>query len=219
MGIEQLSTGLVDPLQSMWMSVYNGVLGLIYAIVILIVGWIIAAVIARVVTKALEAAKLEKWMVERTNLRKIAGQFDPVTFLALITKWFVFVPFLASAATVIQLAPLSNFLLVLSQWVPNAIAGVAVAFFGFAASDYLAAKIESTKMRNASYVATAAQSLVLIVVALIVLEQVGLKVEVIKESFNIILAGIMLAFAIAVGMGFGDALKSDAAKMLKNLKR
>lgn len=219
MELTTIGAPIVQPLQAMWLGVVSAVLPLIGAILVLLIGWIVANVISKLVSRALEYVKAEKWVLERTNLRKLTGSLDLVAVVGLVTKWFVFVPFIASAATVVNMQPLSQFLTVLALWIPNAITAVVVALFGFVAADYLSGKIEDTKMRNAKSVATAAQWLVLIIVSLIVLEQVGLKVEVIKDSFNIILAGIMLAFAIAVGIGFGDALKGEAAKTVKSLKR
>ena len=219
MVLEEMGTRLVEPLNTLVMAVLDALPGLVGGIVVLVVGWIVAAVIARLVHRGLDAAKLESLVLERSGLRKATGTFDLNGFLALITKWFVFVPFLASSAELMNLMPISTFLNILAAWIPNAIGAVVIALFGFVEADYIAAKIEATRLKSATLLASAAHWLVLIMVTLVILDQVGLHVGVVKDSFNIILAGVMLGFAIAVGIGYGDALKETAKKSVKSLRR
>ncbi len=217
--ISELGASIVDPLVSIWNGVINIVPGLLAAVIILIVGYLIALLLAYIVEKILEKISFDRWVLEKTNLQSILGKFRLSNFLAVITKWYVFILFLPPAAGAIQLTPLAYFLLEVARWVPNVIIAVILGLVGIMAAEYVSKKITDTRAKAASVIGGVAKVIIIIFAALIVLDQIGVKVAVAQSSFLIILAGVMLAIALMLGIGFGNAFKDEAKQIIKDVKR
>ena len=193
--------------------------GVVAAILILIIGYIVAWVLGRVVGGLLNRAKFDQWVLHRTNLSRVVGDFRLSHFLEIITKWYVFILFLPAAANVINLGAVQNFLLDVALWIPQVILGVIIGLIGIMSADYVGMKVEETRAKAADVLASAARIVIYIFTAIIVLDQIGVKIELAANSVLIILAGIMLGLALMFGIGFGLAMQSEAKSMIVKLKK
>lgn len=217
--ITQLGFSLLTPLKQIWYSFVQSVPGLLAAVVVILVGYLIANLAARLLKKIFDRAKLDRWCVERTHLKNVLGSFALSSFLTQLVKWYVFVAFLPAAAEMTNLTSLSTFLIEVARYIPNAIVAILVAFIGLAAAEYTSDVIKATKARGAGVLAMLAKVIILVFTALMALDQIGIAVSVARDSFLIVLSGVMLALSLAVGIGFGLGLKEEARSMLKDIKR
>ncbi len=197
----------------------DAVPGVVAAILILIIGYIVAWVLGRVVGGLLSRVKFDEWVLHRTNLSRIIGDFRLSHFLDLITKWYVFILFLPAAANVINLGAVQNFLLDVALWIPQVILGVIIGLVGIMSADYVGMKIEETRAKAADVLASAARIVIYIFTAIIVLDQIGVEIELAANSVLIILSGIMLGLALMFGIGFGLAMQSEAKSIIVKLKK
>src|SRR3990172_6124903 len=179
------------------------------AILILIIGYIVAWVLGRVVGGVLARVKFDQWVLHKTNMSRVVGDFRLSHFLELITKWYVFILFLPAAANVINLGIIQNFLLDVALWIPQVILAVVIGLIGIMAADYVGMKIGETRAKAADVLASAAKIVIYIFTAIIVLDQIGVKIELAANSVLIILSGIMLGLALMFGIGFGLAMQSE----------
>jgi len=197
----------------------DAVPGVVAAILILILGYVVAWVLGRVVGGILARVKFDQWVLHKTNMSRVVGDFRLSHFLELITKWYVFILFLPAAANVINLGMLQNFLLDVALWIPQVILGVVIGLIGIMSADYVGMKIEETRAKAASVIASAAKIVILIFTAIIVLDQIGVKIDIAANSVLIILSGIMLGLALMFGIGFGLAMQGEAKTMIAKLKK
>jgi len=219
MAIAELGVSIIEPLLSIWYGIVKTVPGVIAALVILVFGYLVSLVVHYLVENGLNKAKVDKWVLEKTNLMKVIGAFRLSNFMALLAKWYTFILFMPPAANQIALDPLANFLMIVALWVPNVIVAVLEALVGVMAAQYLEQKIVDTKAKSAAVIGSAAKFVIYIFTVLIVLEQIGVKIAVAQNSFLIILGGIMLAIALMAGIGFGIAFKEEAKKIIHDVKR
>jgi len=217
--LSQIGLNIIDPLLKIWEGLITTVPGVVAAIIILVVGYLVAWVIGFVIDKALHQIKLDKWLVEKTHVSELLGEFRLTHFLAMIAKWYVFILFLPPAAGLISLPPLASFLSSVALWIPNIILAVIIALVGFLAAHYTEWKILDTKARTGRIVAYAAKVVIIVFTLLIVLDQIGVKIAIAQTSFIVVLAGIMLAVALMLGIGFGMAFKDEAKNIITQLKR
>lgn len=217
--LTELGVSIMEPLRSIWYGLLQTVPGIVAAIILLIVGYIVALVIAYIVDKVLEKIKFDKWVLDKTHATKVFGKFKLSKFLALITKWYVFILFLPPAAGLVKLGTLSGFLLAVAMWIPNIIVAVIVAMVGVGFAYYVEKKIIETKAKAASILALIAKVIIYVFTVLIVLDQIGIQVAVAQTSFLIILGGVMLAIAMVLGIGFGLAFKDEAKTIIKDVKK
>ena len=127
--------------------------------------------------------------------------------------------FLPPAASIVKLMPLAYFLLELARWIPQVILAVVVAILGVMTADYVGFKIKETKARAADLLGSIAKVLVIVFTALIVLDQVGVRVTIAQTSFLVVLSGLMLGVALMLGIGFGLAFKEEAKTIIREVKR
>jgi len=217
--LAELGISVMEPLRSLWIGIIQTVPGIVAAIILLIIGYIVGLIIAYIVDKVLTQIKFDKWVLEKTHAAKVFGKFRLSNFLALITKWYVFILFLPPAANLVRLGALSSFLLSVAMWVPNVIVAVILALIGVAFAFYIEAKIIETKAKAASILAMIAKVIIYVFTLLIVLDQIGIQVAVAQTSFLIILAGVMLSIALLIGIGFGLAFKDEAKKIIGTVKK
>lgn len=219
MVLEQIGFSIMSPLMSIWEGIINSVPGILGAVIILVVGYIVAMIISYVVDKVLGRIQFDKYVLEKTSASKTVGRFRLSHFLAIITKWYVFILFLPPAAGLVNMTSLSTFLLTVALWVPNVILAVIIALIGIGVAMYVDNKIKETDAKAAGLLAWLAKVVIYIFTALIVLDQIGVKIAIAQTSFLIILAGIMLAIALVVGLGFGFAFKDEAKTIIKDVKK
>lgn len=217
--ITELGVSVMEPLRSIWYGIIQTVPGIVAAIILLIIGYLVAMLIAYIVDNLLEKIKFDKWVLDKTHAAKAFGKFKLGKFLALITKWYVFILFLPPAAALIKLNALSSFLMAVAMWIPNVIIAIILAMIGVALAFYIENKIIETKVKAASILALIAKVIIYVFTILIVLDQVGIRIAVAQTSFLIILAGVMLAIAMVLGIGFGFAFRDEAKKIIKDVKK
>jgi len=210
---------VTSPFLRMGYGVIDAVPGVLAAILVLIVGYIVAWTLARIVGGVLTRLKFDSWVLKSTNLSRVVGEFRLTHFLELITKWYVFILFLPAAANIINLGMLQNFLLAVGLWVPKVIVAVVLGLVGIMAADYVALKIQETKGKAAGILSSSAKVVILIFTAILVLDQIGVKIDFATNSLLIILSGVMLALALMFGIGFGLAMKDEAKKFIGKVKR
>lgn len=209
----------MDPLYRIYQGFVDVLPGIVGAIIVLIVGYIIAGIASTILYSLLEKIKLDKWLIEKTHIKKIAGGFKLSRFLAVVTKWYVFILFLPPAASLVKLDALASLLNTVALWVPQIILAVAVAFIGFLVAEYVGQMILDTKTKGAEFIADAAKFVILIIFALVVLEQIGIKVTLVQNAVLVVLAGIVFAFALGLGLAFGLGGREEAKKIIAQVKK
>jgi len=208
-----------EPFLRLWSSFYDFVPGIIIALIILLVGYIIGWFFGWIVEKVLNRIQLKRTLVSKTSISKAIGLMDLPLIIGAIIKWGIFTLFLASAASVVHLQGLSNFMENLAAWIPHLIAAVVIALAALVAGDYAEYKILETKIKSSKYVGLSAKLAIVFLGAIISLKEIGIDVSIVEHSFLVILGGVMLALAIAVGIGFSDVVKELSKDLVKNIKK
>jgi len=210
---------LTEPFLRLWESIVNILPGIVGALIILVIGYIIGWIASWIVEKVLTKIQFNKCVIGKTNVCKATGNMDLSKIIGLITKWGIFALFLASAASVVQLAGLAFFLQEVAFWIPNLIAAVIIALVALIAGDYASYKIEETKIKSSRFVGLGAKVVIVFLGAVIALKQIGIDVSIVEHSFLVILAGVMLALALAFGLGFAEAVKAESKDLVKKIKK
>jgi len=210
---------ILDPLVTLWNSFVNILPGILAAIIVLVIGYFVAFLVGHALKVLLEKLGLNRWLYKST-FSKAIGHTNVSAFMGEILKWYVFIIFLQVAVDLLKLGTLSGLLNSFVMWLPNVIAAIIILFVGIALAYYLEMKIkEHTKMKGTSLTGKAAKFIVLVLVAIIALEQIGINVSVLENAFLVVIGALGLGVAIAIGLAFGLGLKGNANKALSNLKK
>lgn len=213
------SEALTNPLVSLWVSFVELLPNLIAAIVILIIGYVVAYIIGHALKVLLWKLGLDK-QIEQAKLSKAMGKLRLSSILGEITKWYIFLVFMQSAIDLVNLGTLSLLLQEFVMWVPNVIAAALVIIFGLYIAHFVAMKVrEHTDVKGGRTLTGILNAVIIFIVVVIALEQIGINVSILTNTFLILLGGLALGIAIAIGLSFGLGTQKDAGKALEKIKK
>jgi hypothetical protein len=182
---------------------------LLLAVVVLIAGWLIAKGVRFAVARGLRAINFHV-LTERAGmdgfLRNGGIRADTAEILALLCYWLVILAALIVGFNGLGLAYVTDLLTKVALLI-LAFGGYFARFIGNAVCAYC----KNVNIRDAELLGRLAQYAILTFVVLIALEQVNVGGDIIRQTFLIVLAGVVFALALAFGIGGKDW----AAEMLE----
>lgn len=193
--------------------------GLVAAILLLSFGYFLGLLLGTGLKKLLEMTKVCEVLIRRAKITHFMGETQLTGFFGTIVKWYIFILFLSPSADMLQLRSLAFFLENLALWMPNFIVAIVMALFGLLMAEYAAVHIRAVRAKGTAALAHAARVVILIFTALLALQQIGVNVSFASNVVLIVVGGVMLGLALAVGIGFGLALKGEARSIVRQLRR
>ena len=199
---------LLEPVREFVTQVGELLPKLVLAIVILLVGWLLAKLLRLAVAKTLHAINFHV-LTERAGIDGFLRQggigTDTSGVLVLLLYWLVILAALMVAFNSLGLTHVTEVVGRVALFIPDVILAVLILAFG----GYFARFVERTitaygknvGVADAELLGQLARYAILVFVILIALEQVQVETELVHQSFLILLGGVVLAAAIAFGLG------------------
>lgn len=208
---------VVRPLEG-FLIAFNEVLpGLIAALVILLIGYLVARLISKISQIILYKSKINEKLAD-AGIGKAIGKTDVASVISLLVRWYIIIIFLHSAIEVVNLGALSTFMARIVDWLPNLLIAVVVLLTGVLLGHYVSHALKPKgKKHDMPLMAVVLKWVIIFLAVIISLQQIGINVSVLEKTFLIILAGIMLAIAIALGIGGKDVGKRFIKKVEKSI--
>lgn len=222
MAISFLTTtgeALTSPLLNLWISFVQLLPNLIASVIILIIGYVVAYIMGHAVKVVLWKLGLDK-QIEKAKMSKALGRMRLSSILGEITKWYIFIVFLQAAVDLVNLGTLSVLLQEFVMWLPNVIAASLVIIFGLYLAHFITIKVrEHTEVRGGKVLTGILNVVILFIVIVIALEQIGINVGILTNTFLILLSALSIGVALAIGLSFGLGTQKNAQKQLEKLKK
>ena len=212
---------VIEPVTQMLSRIMAYLPVLLGALVILIVGWIVAKAIRRLVDWLLKTIRFDT-LADKAGISEILKKGDlKITageLISSIVYWLSIIMVLVMTVDALGLPKSSDILESLFAYVPKVIAALLVLVVAMFLASFVSG-IVRTAAANANLpkpqiLAGVSRWAIIIFAVTISLEQLGIAPLLVSATFNIILGGIVLALALAFGLGGKDA----AAKYLEELK-
>lgn len=189
------------------------------ALVVFIVGVLIAKGLRRVLRKVLEFGPIDRTLNNTGTLAalKRAGLSVSLTDLILrVAYWILMLIVLMTVTGILGLDALTDTLKDILGYLPDLLAAAIILAVAIYAArllrDIVTAGLTAVKFGFTRSVATVVQVVVIIFGATIAASQLGIDTAIITANVTVIVGGIMLTLAIAVGLGTRDLVKSIAVK-------
>jgi len=214
----RLGQSIVLPLIELWNSFISTLPYVLGGMLIAIFGYLLGSVIGVISENILKRLHFNSF-VHRLELSPILEKIDLDHFVGTLLKWYVFVVFLVPAASLARLGEVSVLLLDFARWVPDLILGVLIVLFGWIAFDIVAHKVEHTRIHSKKAISLFVRILGAVIVFVIALENIGVNVTLIQQTFLILLTAFAFGVALAIGIGFGLGMKDDAKKFVQEFKQ
>lgn len=201
----------LEPLRAILFQIGAFLPRLLIALVVVIVGWLFAKLARFTVVKALRAVNFNV-LTERAGLDGFLRQGgmpgDTTSLFGVLVYWLVILAALLIAFNGLGLTYITDLLTRVVWFVPNVFVSLLVLAFGsyFArfVGDTVTTYGRNIKLQDAVFLGKLAQYAIMVFVVLIALDQIKVGGDIIRESFLVILAGVVFALALAFGLGGRD---------------
>lgn len=186
---------------------------LISAIVILILGLLIAKLVRTIVKTVLGKIGIDK-IGEKLNgidlVRKMNTEIKISSVLAQVLYFFIVLIFATAAAEMLGVAALTDLVLGVTNLIPKLIvAGLMLVvglFVSEALKQFIISLCHSFNISAGRMLGTLVFFFFLIITLINALGQAGLNTELLESSFNLIIGGVIFAFAAGYGLASRDVM-------------
>ena len=209
---------LLEPARAFLMQIGEFLPKLLLAAVVLVVGWLLAKAVRFAVTRGLRAINFHV-LGERAGidgfLKQGGIETDTVGILALLVFWLVVLAALIIGFNSLGLTYITDLLGRVVLFVPRVMVALLIlafgAYFARAVGGAVTTYCRNVQMQDSELLGRIAQYAIVTFVVLIALDQVNVGGDIVRQSFLILLAGVVFALALAFGIGGKDW----AAEMLE----
>jgi hypothetical protein len=181
---------------------------LLLALLVVAVGWLIAKAARFAVERALRAINFNV-LTERAgtdNFLRQAGMVgDTTTLFGLLAFWLVILAALIMAFNGMGLTYIPDLLGRVVLFAPKLLIAMLIMVFGAYFAGIVGNAVQNycadARIADAEVLGRIVQSAIMLFVVMIALSQVEVGGDIVQRTFLIILGGLMLAFALAFGLG------------------
>lgn len=199
---------MLEPVRAFLLQVAGFLPKLALALGVLLAGWLLAKLARIAMTKSLRAINFNV-LTERAGLDgflKQGGiQTDITGIFGLLIYWLVILVALIIGFNSMGLTYIPGLLGEVVRFVPKVIAALLILAFGAYFARFVGKAViaycKNIAIQDADILGKVAQYAIMTFVVLIALDQVNVGGEIVRQSFLIILAGIVFALALAFGLG------------------
>ena len=198
-----------DMIRSFMTFFYN----LIGAALILLIGWGVAKMVAAVTKKMLEQVGADKIGDKLNEIDAIKGLKLEIKLSSIISKflyYFILIFMLRPAADTLGVPSISDMVKLLVDFIPKLISSAlmlsAGIFLADALKNFVVTLCKSFNIAAGKLIGTAIFFFLLIIFVIQSIAQVGINTSLLESSFNLLVGGIIFAFAIGYGFASKEIL-------------
>jgi flagellar biosynthesis protein FliQ len=202
---------MIEPLRVFLRQVGDLLPRLGLALIILIIGYFVARAAKFIVVKALRAGNFHV-LSERAGmdgfLRDGGVSADTTEILGLLCYWIVILAALVIGFNGLGLNYITDLLVKVLLFVPKVMVAVVILAFGAYFARFIGNALygyaKKLQLQDADLLGKLAQYAIVTFVVLIALDQMDIGGDIVRQTFLIVLAGVVLALALAFGIGGKD---------------
>jgi hypothetical protein len=184
----------------------------------MVAGWLVKVLLMRLLSALRFDAFCERMGLMQALAR--AGVVRPASSLiGQLSFWTVFLVFALMGIDALSLPATANLMSVLLGFLPHVIAAAFLLLFGVLLGNFLAEAALITavnaQIQEARFIAQLVRWAVYLFTGAMVLTQLGIAKEIVVAAFCIIFGGIVLALAIALGLGGRHIARDNLERRLR----
>ncbi len=183
------------------------------ALVVMGVGILVARTAGLVIRKVLERVGLDRIgakLNEIDFIRQLQTEIKLSSIMAQIVYYFVLLVFIQEATKTLGVAAISDMVRSLVEFIPRLIAAAIMLQVGVLLADVLRKAVvglcESFGIASGKLLGMVVFSFFLVVTIISALGQAGINTELLESSFNLIIGGVIFAFAAGYGLASRDVM-------------
>lgn len=225
-GVKNITDRFSDSANEFWNTVGDYLPKLFGALVLLILALVFAKLAQAVVEKVLKLARVDKLAKNKQvakTLKSAEVTFDVVSIAGRTVFWVVIIIFALTIADVLELTAMSDVIREILNYLPNVLAAVIILTVTFAGArlvrDVIRASLVRMQVDFAHNVSSVAFYVLVVFGTLMGLDQLGFDTTILSANVTLIVAGVVLALALAFGLGGREAAKAVIEEAYANYKK
>ena len=205
---------ILEPLKELLLKFKGFAPNLLAMLVILLAGIVFARIIKLVLVKFLTAIKFDSWS-DRMGFTKLMRKGDlwakPSAILGEIAFWLLIIVTLMSGLNALQVPTINHLVGEFFSYIPRIFSAAMILIVGYVLSGFISRTVLIAAANNgfhyAKILAEAIHTLLIVLILSMVMEQMQIAPGIVLAAFSIIFGGIVIALAIAFGVGGIDAAR------------
>jgi flagellar biosynthesis protein FliQ len=201
----------LEPLRAFLAQVGDFLPRLALALIIFLAGWLVAKAVKYAIARGLRAVNFHV-VTERAGidgfLRDGGVRMDFTAILASLFYWLVILAALVMGFNLLGLSYITDLLSRVLLFVPKVMVALLILAFGAYFARFIGNAVSvycrNVHLQDADLMGQLARYAILTFVVLIALDQVSIGGDIVRQTFLILLAGIVFALALAFGLGGRD---------------
>ena len=213
---------VVDPLREVVQKLVAFLPNLLTGIVVFAIGLVLAWLVKALVIKIIKLVKLDAAFARSgltEALQKMAVRDTPAKLVGRMFYWLVAFIFFILALKVMKVPVIDQLLEKLLLYLPNIFVALIILTIGWLLGNFLgrAALIASVNagVKLSSQLSKGVKGLIMVFALVMAFEQLGIGRNTMVAAFTIAFGGIVLALALAFGLGGKDQARSFLEKRFK----
>lgn len=195
----------LEVIQIAWINVLGQVIGvlpsIVAAFIIFILGLVIGPIVGGLVARIIRAMKIDQ-LIAKSGIKEALGAFGDISISVLVgrlVKWFIVVISLIASADVLGLDQITGILTGIVNYIPQVIVAIIILAAGILIGGVLESFVKKAAhgVDHHTVLAKISRLSVVVFAALAALIQLGVAPSLIEILF----AGVVLALALAFGLG------------------
>jgi hypothetical protein len=192
--------------------------GVLAFIVILVITFLVTVIVRMALRRFLRSVNFDG-IVSRWGLGEVvewSPKHSPSVMAIRIVSWCIILLGLLIGINALDAALTSMLVVRLFDYIPHVIAAIIVLAVGAFAARFLARSVlisaVNLKIQSARLISVGVKWMVMVLTAAMALEQLGIGGQIVTISFAILFGGIVLALALALGLGSKDMVSRSWEK-------
>jgi hypothetical protein len=212
-----LSQSLFNQL-TVFVDVFTFAWTLFIFLLLAIAGLLLGGVVYKLLKEGFVTLGLEEEL-KKFNVADSVGVVPVSSILASIGKWYVVILFVSTGMGYFPMPAdfgLYKFMNALVDYVPHVIFGSIVLLVALIAANFLSNRIKYRNLPFSDILALGFEAVIIFFGIVLALPEFGIKdVSIIADSFKILMIGVAVGLAIAMGFGLKDSVSRMAEKLSK----
>lgn len=217
---------LLDPLKDFWAGFIVFVPKFIAMVIIFAGGVIIAWALKLLLLRTLLAANFDTW-ADKAGLTAIIRKGDiwgkPSDLSGKMLYWFVVIIFLMIGLNALQIQTVDKVVSQFFIYLPRIFSAMLIFVIGYVIAGFISRAVLIAAVNSgyhyAKILAEAIRLLLIVFILAMVLEQLSVAPSIVVAAFSIMFGGVVIALAIAFGVGGIDAARKIIEKGSEEKKK
>lgn len=199
---------VLEPLKELFVKVKDFIPNMLAMLIIVVVGYILARLVRLILLKFLGAVNFDSWS-DRMGFTKLMRKGDvwskPSMVVANLIFWLLIIITLLTGLYALQIPAMNQLVASVLSYIPQLFSAIMILGIGYVFSEFVSRTVliaaANTGFHYAKLLAKAVNTLLIVLILAMVLEQLHIAPTVVLAAFSIVFGGIVIALAIAFGVG------------------